>query len=515
MEPHIHNKKEISQKDVNKVFTKMNDTNKSLVKILGIGKFHGQEKRAMNNVHMSSKSQLPVINGLHKDHKDGNKKRPVVNGNIGPVSNSSNLVSDALEPFVDELRETIEKENTCKSTEELISHFLKFNDKPNSKDSDEKKKFIASMDVVSLFPSLKSEQCADAVRKMIKSSKLELKCHDFKEMGVFLRKNMTTKEIQNQKLQHFIPSKNKTTKESKSKKSESNQYDTWSFPTEDPTNQQMKCLWAETLAVATKLVMNNHIFMFDGQIYIQENEGGTGVRLTGILAEVVMIFWTEELSKRLTKIGVVNELISRFVDDMTILPTVIPAGWKVVDNKLVFDEDSVETDMTVEDDARTMKVIQEIANDISDEIQVTFDVPSNYADKKVPILDLKAGLDSNGKIEFVFYKKPVATKLVTLKSSAHSVKQKMSTLTQQCFMRLHNTSENASEITKVTVLNEFMQELYSSGYSQYDRLTILKGGINTYKKLKRLEQCQVRPFYRPNSFQKAERRTQKLKKKNT
>ena len=147
---------------------------------------------------------------------------------------------------------------------------------------------------------------------------------------------------------------------------------------------------------------------------------------------------------------------SEFVDDMTLLPTVIPAGWKLVNGELIFDENLVEDDMKIEDDVRTMNIIKEIANDISKEIKVTYDAPSNYADKRVPILDLKAGIDANNKIEFVFYKKPVTTKLVTLKSSAHSIKQKMSTLTQQCFMRLHNTSENVSETTKVTILNYFM-----------------------------------------------------------
>ena len=114
-------------------------------------------------------------------------------------------------------------------------------------------------------------------------------------------------------------------------------------------------------------------------------------------------------------------------------------------------------------------------------------------------MDLKAGIDNEGNIEFIFYRKPVANNLVTLKSAAASLQQKMATLTQQCFMRLHNTSENASEITKLTLLNEFMKDLWLSGYSELDRLNILKGATNTY---------------RSNSFQKLERKQNKANKKN-
>ena len=91
----------------------------------------------------------------------------------------------------------------------------------------------------------------------------------------------------------------------------------------------------------------------------------------------------------------------------------------------------------------------------------------------------------------------------------------MATLAQQCFMRLHNTSETASETIKLALLNEFMHDLWKSGYSESDRFNILTGAINTYKKLKNLEHRSIRPFYRPNSFMKSERKENKLRKKKT
>ena len=78
-------------------------------------------------------------------------------------------------------------------------------------------------------------------------------------------------------------------------------------------------------------------------------------------------------------------------------------------------------------------------------------------------------LFSSGKIEYIFYKKTVANRLGTLKTSPYSIKNKMTILTQECFRRLHNTSEHADQKVKETILNEFMIDLKLSGYNEKER----------------------------------------------
>ena len=87
MKPHIENKTVVDGKFVTKVTNKANEITKSFVKILGIGKKSGQEKRSIGNVHVSAKGEKAVLSGLHKDHKIGRDKRPVVNGNVAPLTN--------------------------------------------------------------------------------------------------------------------------------------------------------------------------------------------------------------------------------------------------------------------------------------------------------------------------------------------------------------------------------------------------------------------------------------------
>ena len=96
----------------------------------------------------------------------------------------------------------------------------------------------------------------------------------------------------------------------------------------------------------------------------------------------------------------------------------------------------------------------------------------------------------------------MASKKVVSKKSAMSHRQKITTLTQECFRRLHNTSDDIDENVKIVILNEFMESLTVSGYSESERLSILEGGLNTFKKLKDKETVGIRPFFRSNIVKK-------------
>ena len=73
---------------------------------MGIGKNCNQDKRASSNVYVHYQSEFPVISGHHKDHKDGRKKRLLVNGNVGPVFILSDNICDVLNKYVEELKDT-------------------------------------------------------------------------------------------------------------------------------------------------------------------------------------------------------------------------------------------------------------------------------------------------------------------------------------------------------------------------------------------------------------------------
>ena len=156
---------------------------------------------------------------------------------------------------------------------------------------------------------------------------------------------------------------------------------------------------------------------------------------------------------------ITNYLQPRLVDDITLLPEVIKPGMRFENDTLVYHKDKEDEDNLVADDIRTMKIIQTVANTIDESISVSFDVPSMNEDNRVPVLDVKMCVNSYKQVEYIFYKKPITNNMLTHKDSALSMKSKFTIQTQECFRRLHNTSEFISNEMKVEILNELMREL--------------------------------------------------------
>ena len=81
------------------------------------------------------------------------------------------------------------------------------------------------------------------------------------------------------------------------------------------------------------------------------------------------------------------------------------------------------------------------------------------------------------------------------KDSAMPTRNKINTLSQEVFRRLHNTSSEVPWDQIVVVLDKFMNELKASGYSKKDRAEILMSGVWRFDKLKNKEERGLRPFY--------------------
>ena len=509
MEVHVKGDKIVDKKFISKTTRKYNEMCKSLVKIVNMGQNQRHLQRILNNVHVDLSSELPHMRGLFKDHKHGRKYRPLVNGNVGPISSLSEILSVILKGYMLELQQMVGPTDTIKSTEELLSQFESYNKSINQGYSCDNcdNQFIASMDVESLYPSLEVESTSTAIKQVILNSNMCVEGVNVEELGVYLRKNMTPDVIQNSIFKEFIPLKKKKVKKSKS----THEYETWSFSDKKPDHIIIKQMLAECMCVATKFLMNNHIYEFGGNVHVQEGNGSIGVQFTGIAGEIYMLLWCSKLKDKLSKLNIVNKFQHRMVDDITILPNVIQPGTRFEDDKLVIKADMIYEDKLIEADIRTMNVIQKVANSIDKNIRVTYDVPSLHEDGRVPILDVKVRTDKCGRVEYIFYKKPAKNRFSVLKNSALSIKNKMTILTQECFRRLHNTSELVEDSVKADILNEFMVDLQLSGYNEKEREDILLGGFSTYSNLKAKEIKGIRPFYRSRDEQNSENKNKKVK----
>ena len=114
-------------------------------------------------------------------------------------------------------------------------------------------------------------------------------------------------------------------------------------------------------------------------------------------------------------------------------------------------------------------------------VQMEEDSPSAHRNGRLPILDMEFWVKENI-ILHQFYKKPMATRKVTLARSALSSSQKRSILVQEGLRRLANYSPNLPWSEKIKSLNLLCIDMYDCGHSENFRTTIMSRVVAKYKK---------------------------------
>ena len=201
--------------------------------------------------------------------------------------------------------------------------------------------------------------------------------------------------------------------------------------------------------------MSCHVYKFGGKTYLQQPHGCIGDEAIGVIANIIMIWWSRKFKAKLDELNIRNDLLKLYVDDINGTFGVIEKGTQFENGRLQFSKEKEERDETIPEDEVTMQIICQIANTIENMISMTYDVPSKHEDHRVPMLDLKVWLnkEDNEKIYYCYYEKPTKCPFVMSKESAMPTSKKIEFLSQETFRRLHNTKKEIAESEKVEILN--------------------------------------------------------------
>ena len=189
------------------------------------------------------------------------------------------------------------------------------------------------------------------------------------------------------------------------------------------------------------LVFTNHVYIYNGKIYLQSNSGPIGLEITGGIARLILIWFDMQFIK-LTEIADIKvKLYRRYIDFFNIAVARIMSGMKydVKSNRLIFCPTQFELDKLVSPQRKTFIILQQIANSILDMIDWEIDLPENYEVNKLPVLDLNVYLDKSDKrnlIKHEFIQKPMTNYLVIENKSAMPKNVKRSILIQEGLRRL-------------------------------------------------------------------------------
>ena len=121
-------------------------------------------------------------------------------------------------------------------------------------------------------------------------------------------------------------------------------------------------MFSLALEAGVQACMEHHSYSLDGQVRRQEAGGSIGLKLTGALAKVFMVYWCREFQQVLaaaTKdiVGFNNHLHGFYVDDHNLAVEELPPGCRFRDGKVVVVPEEVAEDLLLAGDRRTAQVI--------------------------------------------------------------------------------------------------------------------------------------------------------------
>ena len=182
------------------------------------------------------------------------------------------------------------------------------------------------------------------------------------------------------------------------------------------------------------------------------------MELTGVVAQIFMIWWDREFTNKLRQINIGLKIHERYIDDTNTATKQTEKGARYDGRNVVITDETRNEDEGMADDERTMIFLQSVANSIHASIRMTIDYPSRYGDGKVPMLNVRMWIEEIEGSRFILYEhyeKEMATKAVIHASSAVPYKMKRTVLTQDMLRIMLHCSRRLTWETVRQHLNNF------------------------------------------------------------
>ena len=517
-ETHVSNDEVVTIAETKRFEKEINAHTEMWLRILNAGAKTGHYDRIKTSMKTKNNPPAP-LSILRKDHKQfenpviGPPGRPVCGGDVSYNKKLSHLMSMLLTDVY------VGEKTVCASTEELLAEVEIINNEGELDNT----YIVGSMDVEALYPSLDIEFTVDKVCELLYESRVNIEGIDIKELGLYLSLMKTDGELREIGVQSGCPKRRANrgprpnitgcgTNENREQR-----HSPWIFPDASRIDATMRRkMLVEAVRIVLRSLLETHTYDFAGEIRRQKEGGAIGMELTGVVAQIFMVWWDRQLTTKLEEVDICLKLHERYVDDTNLATRETPVGGRYEGGRITVTAQSIGEDDNIPSDERTMKLIQAIANSIHPSIRVTIDYPSKNEDNKVPMLDLKMWItEINGGIRIVYehYEKDMATKMLIHAKSAIPLKVKRTVLTQEMLRILLHCSRNIPWETVRDHLSNFTRKMQYSGYEQAFRYDVAKSAINAYQTMMENEENGVRPIHRPKNWQRAERAEEKERKK--
>ena len=141
--------------------------------------------------------------------------------------------------------------------------------------------------------------------------------------------------------------------------------------------------------------------------------------------------------------------------------------------------------------AKTIEIMKMMMNSICSFLKLTMESEVDFGGV-LPSLDLTLWVRKEDNCTlYAFYEKPMASNMMIQKTSAMPENMRMSTLNQEMYRRMTNTSELVTMSKRVEIVDLYGQKLTNSGYRLDQMRRAMVGGLVRYER--RLLQSRQNP----------------------
>ena len=252
--------------------------------------------------------------------------------------------------------------------------------------------------------------CADEVGRLFVKSKVTVEKLDVEAAIKFVKAGATVEEIEEAELTKLMPVRKYTrgkapgitTKEIWNRlnqkaemlaRGEKIPVSKWTAIVTNINEEDKAKLVGKVIEIAIREIMGNHMYSFDGQTYLQTEGGAIGLRLTGLVARVVMDHWAVLMRRKMTINKIETIMMSKYVDDVFTILVHIGEGarWNNQLGKIMWESKDIEEDINNKksNDKITMDVWREMASSIYEFLKFTMDIAEDHEHGAVTVLDVK------------------------------------------------------------------------------------------------------------------------------
>ena len=190
-----------------------------------------------------------------------------------------------------------------------------------------KRAVVGSIDAQALYPSLRIKETAAICGEAVRESNITFTGIDYRTAMIFLAISMTEEEKRETGMDKYLPTKPPTrgrkttlaTPEITGDRHEREYKESKWSETIGLTPSQEKEVLGKVIEISIRLVMTNHVYRFDQDIYRQREGGAIGSRLTGAAARLVTDWWMDRLVEGLEDDGITIMMIRKYVDDINFI----------------------------------------------------------------------------------------------------------------------------------------------------------------------------------------------------